>query len=406
MEVLNKMVKIETKKQLRTISFLFAMTYMVSYITRINYGAVLAEMERATQFSRQALSMAVTGSFITYGAGQIISGICGDRFSPKKLISLGLCVTIAMNCLITVCQTPWQMLAVWCVNGFAQAFMWPPMVKMMTALLSEEDYKTVSVRVSWGSSAGTIFVYLCAPVVITLFGWKWVFLLCAAMGAAMLVLWNRSPYNVPVQPRAKATPSQSSGKLFSPLLVGIMVAIVAQGMLRDGVTTWMPSYISETFQLSSVISILTGVVLPIFGMVSFELASILYKKKFTNPLVCAGVLFAAGTLSALVLFCFPSGSPVISVLFSALLTGCMHGVNLILICMVPPFFGRHGNVSSVSGILNACTYIGSACSTYGIAALSQSAGWRTTLLVWFCIALFGSAVCFAFKRSWDRRFSV
>lgn len=403
------MVKLQTKKQVRYLSLLFALTYMVSYITRINYGAVLTEMERATQLPRQLLSMAVTGSFITYGAGQIVSGICGDRFSPKKLVSLGLAVTVAMNCLIPLCQNPWQMLAVWCANGFAQAFMWPPMVKMMTSLLSEEDYKTVSVRVSWGSSVGTIFVYLCAPAAISLLGWKWVFWICAAMGAGMLLLWSSSPYQVPVQPRLKKAAGSAAaprGKLFSPLLVGVMVAIVAQGMLRDGVTTWMPTYICETFHLSSVISILTGVVLPIFGMVSFELALLLYKKKFTNPLLCAGVLFGAGTLAALVLCCFPSGNAVTSVLFSALLTGCMHGVNLILICMVPPYFSRHGNVSTVSGVLNACTYIGSACSTYGIAALSQHAGWQTTLLVWFCIALCGSVICLAFKKPWDRRFAA
>ena len=48
-------------------------------------------------------------------------------------------------------------------------------------------------------------------------------------------------------------------------LFGVMIAIVMQGMLRDGVTTWMPSYISETYNLSNAIAILTGVVLPVFS---------------------------------------------------------------------------------------------------------------------------------------------
>lgn len=71
------------KTNLRSISLLFFLTYMVSYITRTNYGAIIAEMEVATDMSRELLSMALTGSFITYGIGQIISGIIGDRFSPK-----------------------------------------------------------------------------------------------------------------------------------------------------------------------------------------------------------------------------------------------------------------------------------------------------------------------------------
>lgn len=64
---------------------LFACTYMVSYITRTNYGAVISEMQTATAIPRSLLSRALTGSFITYGMGQIISGMPGqfDRNDPS-----------------------------------------------------------------------------------------------------------------------------------------------------------------------------------------------------------------------------------------------------------------------------------------------------------------------------------
>ena len=78
----------------------------------------------------------------------------------------------------------------------------------------------------------------------------------------------------------------------------------------------------------------------------------------------------------------------------------MHGVNLMLICMVPPFFQRHGNISTVSGILNSCTYVGSALSAYGIALLSESAGWQITALVWFAIAALGSVICAVCAKIW------
>ena len=103
----------------RVLHFLFVAVYMVSYITRINFGAVISEIERDTQWSRTVLSAVVTGSFIAYGAGQIISGIIGDRFSPKKLVLLGLMVTVTMNLLMPLCSTPYGMMAVWCINGIA-----------------------------------------------------------------------------------------------------------------------------------------------------------------------------------------------------------------------------------------------------------------------------------------------
>ena len=293
-------MRLETKKQINGLAALFAITYMISYITRINFGAIISEMEIATQMPRSLLSMSLTGSFVTYGAGQIISGICGDRISPKKLVSCGLFVTVLMNLCIPLCRNPYQMLAVWCLNGFAQAFMWPPIVRMMTTQLSEEDYKRVTVKVSWGASFGTILVYFVAPLIISVLNWKWVFVFCAASGAVMLLVWNKMAYDIAPVPKEKQPERQAASNrvLFTPLMLGVMAAIVLQGMLRDGVTTWMPSYIAETYQLSSAVSILTGVILPVFSIFSVQLASRLYRKVLTNPLLCAGVLFAVGAVSA------------------------------------------------------------------------------------------------------------
>ena len=393
-----------TKKEINMLALLMAAAYMVSYITRINYGAIISEIEKVTQISRPLLSMAVTGSFVTYGTGQIISGLCGDRFSPKKLISYGLIATVLMNLLIPLCTNPYQMLAVWCINGFAQSFMWPPMVRIMTMLLSDEDYKKVTVKVSWGSSVGTIAVYLISPVIISVFGWKGVFLFSALCGIIMTFVWNKALDDIHAEPKkAVAKSASSTRRLFSPLMICVMVAIILQGMLRDGVTTWMPSYISETYNLSNVISILTGVILPIFSILCFHVSSALYRKTFKNPMTCAGVIFGVGAIASLCLCLLSGTNAAISVFLSAVLTGSMHGVNLILICMVPAYFKKYGNISTVSGVLNSCTYIGSAISTYGIALISEKMGWGFTIMSWLIIAAAGTLICFANIKVWKRK---
>lgn len=77
------------------------------------------------------------------------------------------------------------------------------------------------------------------------------------------------------------------------------------------------SYISETYNLSSEISILTGVLLPIFSIVCTRIALALYEKKLKNPLQCAGIIFAAGAVSALLLTCVSGNSAMGSVLGAA-----------------------------------------------------------------------------------------
>ena len=125
-----------------------------------------------------------------------------------------------------------------------------------------------------------------------------------------------------------------------------------------------------------------------------------------NPVFCAAVIFAVGTASALCLFGISGESAISSVGFSALLIGSMHGVNLMLISMVPSYFKSQGNVSAVSGVLNACTYIGSAASTYGMARLSETAGWAATLLLWAGIAFSGTILCFLAAKPWQKQHSI
>lgn len=394
--------KLEDRKKIRAFVFLFAAAYMVSYITRTNFGAIISEMQTQTKIPKKLLSMSITGSFITYGAGQLVSGILGDKISPKKLVLMGIALTVCMNLLIPLCKGPYQMLAVWSVNGFAQSFMWPPIVKIMTAALSEEDYKNAVSKVSWGGSAGTILVYLLSPVLISAFHWKAVFFGAAAVGFVMIFLWIRFAPDVKPQPRKQETAEHKLVKFLTPVLLCILVAIVLQGMLRDGVTTWMPTYIADTYRLSNASSILTGVVLPIFSILCLQVATVLYTKKFTNPVSCAGIFFGAGAIAALVLRFSAGQAAVVSVLMFAILTGCMHGANLMLVCMVPAYFRNTGKVATISGVLNAATYVGSAIFTYGVAVLSEALGWNATILIWLAIAASGTLLCLLCKNAWSR----
>lgn len=408
------MTKLTDKKQIRFMIFLCAAVYFTSYISRINFGAVILEIVHAEGYLKSAVSLAVTISFITYGAGQLISGYLGDKISPRLLIFAGLLITAGMNFFIPFCPGTAAMAVIWGINGFAQALMWPPLVKIMTNMFTDEVYRRASVRVSWGSSFGTIAVYLVSPLCILWTGWKSVFFLAAAACVVIAVVWfvccgRMEKYLSQDDVGRESAEIKQEGQTgekkltvgMAATLTGIMAAIVCQGALRDGITTWMPSFIAETYHLGNTISILTGVILPVFSIVCFQLALWLRNRKTHNELLLSGFIFLTGVFCAVLLRLTASCQAALSVLLSAALTGCMHGVNLLLICMIPSHFAKHGRVSAISGILNSCTYVGSAISTYGTAFLSECFGWNTIVVVWAVIALTGAVFCFAFARRWN-----
>ncbi len=398
------MEKITDKKSLRTLTIVLFCVYMVSYITRINFGTIISEMEKVTKIPRDLLSMSITGSFITYGLGQIISGICGDKIAPKKLISLGLITTVVMNTLIPLCKSPYLMLVIWCINGFAQSFMWPPLVVIMVTLFDSKGYSKASTIVaSYGAAIGTIILYLISPLLITLFNWKAVFFFAAICGILMLLALNALCPDVAPQQKEKTNkhPAQNS-KWLSVTLVFIMTAIIFLGMLRDGVTTWMPTYISEVYDISNIISILSGALLPIFHIICSAIALTVYLKYIKNPVTCAGVFFGISTIFAIVLIF--SKNAILSVIAMAIITGASHGSNLMLISMLPAFFKKTGKVSTVSGVLNSFVYVGSAVSTYGIALLSKNFDWSYTVLTWIGGGLIGTLICFSAAKNFIKKY--
>jgi len=388
----------------KKLTVLFTVIYLVSYLTRINYAAVITEMVSATGLTKAALSAAVTGIFITYGAGQLLSGFLGDRLSPKLLISLGLGVSTLMNLLLPLCTTAAAMTAVWCVNGLAQAFMWPPLVRLMNGLMTPEEYSRATVSVTLGGSLGTVVVYLTAPLLISLAGWKCVFWASALCGILMLAVW------LPISRRLRfSAPEASASRLpfrvfLTPVMGGVLAIAAVIGFLRDGVTTWMPSFVAETYNLENQIAILTGVALPLVAVISIRVAGKLFQTRFRDPIVCGGVILAFGAAAALGLAAFSGTGAALSVVLTALITGACHGSNLTIIGILPACFRKHGSVATASGVINSAVYVGSAASAYGGAVIAETAGWNAVLWLWVGLAIVGTAVCFLCVRPWQQAY--
>lgn len=408
------MLKLINKKDVNFLVVLCSVVYFVSYVSRINLGTVLVEIIASGYAPKTTAALALTACSITYGAGQLVSGYLGDKFKPQNIIFIGFIITALMNLRVGTIGDGSMLVFFWAINGFAQAFMWPPLVKILSNLLNDDDYKKACVKVSWGSSLGTVSMYLLAPVMIKLFDVRAVFIVSGALAAIMAVVW-KSVYD-------KYKPFKSCGEVASikasdkisvsntnvvkfdkpaiVLLAFIMLSIMLQGSLRDGVTNWTPTYISEIFKLDSSISILTGVILPVFSLLSFTFVSFVNRKFIKNELVCAGVTFGVGAVSAVLLLTFGSSNVVLSLVLLALLVGSMHGVNLILVCMIPAHFAKFGKVSFISGLINSCTYAGAAISTYGIAVFTDVFGWNKTIVLWSIVAFLGALICIAISKKW------
>lgn len=384
--------------------------YFVSYISRINLAAVMVSLIGSGFAEKTTVALALTVCSVTYGLGQILSGWLGDHCKPQNVITMGFLLTGIMNLGVSLLQSPALLTILWAINGLAQACMWPPLLAVLTSHFTQDEYSRSCVWVSWGSSFGTIAVYLLSPALIRLGTFRLVFAVCGIAAFAMALIWSilyhrhfAAEAHFPIA--HKSVSEHSSHPLPCRVLglVGlIMLSIILHGALRDGVSNWMPTLVAESFGLDSSSAIYTGVLLPIFAIVSIKAASWLYRKKLPNELTASGAIFAVGFAAAACLHLVMGQNMVISALLLAVLVGCMHGVNFILVSMTPPWFSSYGHLSLISGLLNCSTYVGSAISTYGIALVSDSLGWSGTTILWAALAAAGTLLCFVLRTPWRR----
>ncbi len=400
--------KITDKNKVFGLTMLFMILYTVSYLTRVNYGAVISEIVKTEGIPKSDAALALTASAVTYGLGQIISGYLGDKLNPKKLILFGMTVTILMNLIIPFLSSPYAMSVVWGINGVAQAFMWPPLIRIMITVFETEDYKRACLVVSCAASLGTMIVYAISPICILIGGWRLIFIFSAILAVIMAVVWTKKCPNVgKIKLSAESANSQQHIDFDLCIILGAtMLATALQGTLRDGVSTWMPSYVAETFHLDNKIAILTGVVLPLISIITTQITGFIYRKIVKTELLLAAIMFGGGFVSSYVLFAADGVSAGLSVAMAAVLSGCMHGASWVMTSMIPPHFEKYGKISFVCGLLNCSTYIGSAVSAYGIARYSENCGWRQTLLLWSFIALLGGIICFVCGIFWKRSHNV
>ncbi len=410
-------MKSTISKNTKKIAYLLALVYFTSYCMRVNLAVMLVKICSEMQVEKSALAIVITGLTVAYGTGQVISGFLGDRIKPQHIIPAGLALAVACNVGIFFTSTIPAMTVIWSINGFAHALLWPPIVRLMSTHLSAEDYSFAAVRVNQGSSIATISLYLFCPLLLGFMQWRTIMLLCAAWGAVMIALWfilypRIFTKKEALEERVEVSALPKEQKVFPiPLYIFgaislIMPGIMMQGMLRDGVTNWMPSFLLETFGLSEENSIISTVILAIFTMVSYSAFSALQKRFFKNEVTCATAIFGGSAIVCGILFLVNSLAPaaalVPSLILMALTVAAMHGVNLMLIAIVPRRFVPFGKVSTYSGILNACTYVGAALSTYGFAALAETFDWNFTILTWVAISLVGALLCFFAARIWQR----
>ncbi len=392
------------------LALLCCLSYFTCHFTRGNYAAALTEIIVDLNVTKHLASLAVTGSFIALWIGQVVAGVMGDHIKPRRLVTIGLAATTVINIAMGFLSDIRVMTVLWTVNGFFQAFLWPPMTRVMAENMDAHQYAKTAIGISLSSTISSILLYLLVPVAILVSGWRLAFWGAGAVGLVICLVWAIGTRGVRDgvkhhEARAAQKEKKNSHSLSLPRiilisgLVPLFVAMTALGALRDGVMIWMPTYVYDQYDLSSSFSIFTSALLPLFGMAGVLLAGKM-EQRSRNLAKVSAILFIVTAAAITVMLPFYNKSLVLCILLISIVVGCAYGVTHLLTGQLPGNYSKYGCVSTISGLTTAAFYLGSTLSTYGFAVLSEDFGWLITIASWLALAGIGILMCAISVKRW------
>lgn len=404
---------------------LFCLLYFTSYMTRKSFSAVKLGIPD-TLLTDVQIGYIGSALFFIYGAGQVISGLLGDRIDPRKLIFCGLGATAVCNAAFPFVTSVPALIVLWGVNGFAQALFWPPIVKLMTIYLKGDRYTKAVMSVSMAAQIALLAVFGSAALFVSLSAWKGMFALSCALavltGVLLIVgfgiLERRHPGQVrdalagktveavPSAESTKKEPSQRSEGLWQIILSSgllfVFVMTASVGFLRDGIEEWMSTYLYDTFSLRADLSTLTNIFMPVFGLVCVRFAATLHLRIIKDEIREVTILISTCAAATLALAIFHALHPAFSLVMIVLSVGCIHAANTSLTCYLPARFVKSGKVSTVSGLVNAFTYVGSTLATSAVPWLFEATSWKVTIFSWCAVGMICLAACVLITRTWRK----
>lgn len=143
----------------RTIAVLF-IGYALYYFVRKNLGMAIPAMEAELGISKTQLGIFLTLHSIIYGFSRFVNGMLVDRFSKRKIMSIGLLLTCAVN--LIICFSPklngmlnlldaegkatlglvYLIGSLWVLNGYLQGMGVPPCVSLLAHWVKPSELAT------------------------------------------------------------------------------------------------------------------------------------------------------------------------------------------------------------------------------------------------------------------------
>ena len=412
MVILEKVnIHLENKTISRSFFVFIWMMYAVVYMTKNCFGAAMAQIVSEGILTKSQTGL-ITGIFYAiYAPLQIVGGILADKYSPEKLLKIGLMGAAVINILIFFNHNYYLMMLLWALNAVIQTPIWPSVFKIVSSQLVRSDRKNMIFLISFTSSFGLLMGYVAAAVIPS---WEYNFLFSASALCICAVIlhifcirldgYMKNDKNEKQEKINKTAENRvSSVKLFA--LSGFFIllpAVLFRCMVEQGTKTLSPTMLMEVYKsVSSATGNLMNTLIIASGILgTLIIKFILYPRIIKNEVTGIFIMIILSLPCTIVLKTLGK-IPIYMVVIALCGISVTLTATQILLSYFNLNFVPYGKNGAAAGISNAAASLGIVFESYGFVKVAETYSWNTVATLWvimICIAAGFAAAAIPFSK--------
>lgn len=384
--------------QLRVVGIAW-LTYAGYYLGRVNLAAALPGLRGELGLSAQTAGGLASGFFLSYAAGQLVSGWLGDRVSPRRLVVSGLLISAGLNAVFGFLSETPPLLLVWTANGFFQALGWAPILRLLANWHDPAARRRLSGPFATSFVAGSAATLVLTGWLAGAYGWRWAFWLPAALMGLLALAWylgvRDAPAEVGLEPPSR--PAETSREPApNPLRAFVAYGPVTLasglgGFLLFALVVWTPSLLVDTLGLGVGAASRLAALLPVAGIVGTLGVGGWIARRGAGREAAAGayVLFALAGLVVLVPVATTTALTGLTLL--VLVGAAAYAASSVLLSTLPLVLSRRDETASVAAGIDVAFNIGASFGGALVGAIVDRAGWGIVFVVLMLAAGIGGS---------------
>lgn len=398
-------IHLEDKRESRHFFVFLWIMYAVVYMTKNCFSGALSAIVAQGSLTLAQTTFISAAFYIAYTPLQILGGIVADRYSPEKMITVGLLGGAVCNTVIYFNQNYYVMLVTWVLNAIIQFALWPSVFKIMSSQLVRSDRGRMIFYMSFASSGGLIMTYIVSAF---LTDWRDNFLISAivlVISAFILLVYCKHLNPIMKKDKTGSAPAisyknsdkkkMSTVKLF--LISGfftLLPAVLLRTMIENGTKTLSPTMLMQSYEN---ISASTGNLLSIFIIVAGVVGTLLVKlvlfPRIIKNEITAYLIMMIAALPFTVVLRFVGEIPAWLVILSLSMISMSLSATHLLTQYFNMLYIPYGKNGTAAGILNAAASLGLVLQYCVFGSVAQDHGWSTVTTLWVIMVALGALFC-------------